>query len=171
MQYLIRIYHIYFFKSGDNQRRDLHDARYSAKFWKSSVKVESWFKKSIFRRPLFLWNSHKHATCNERRHSAWSCMMLDEGQEIINDVLEGIVAIAPPSTTTRDDPSLLPPKGLCGTTSTPPANCSPAIQFAFRNTETQTRVTGVLVNGWWLTKYLVSYTCAEISLVQSVRFA
>jgi len=34
--------------------------------------------------------------------------MLDESREIINDVLEGIVAIASPSTTTRDDPSLTP---------------------------------------------------------------
>lgn len=36
-------------------------------------------------------------------------MMLDESREIINDVLEGIVAIASPSTATRDhDPSFTP---------------------------------------------------------------
>lgn len=41
-------------------------------------------------------------------HSAQLSMTLDESQEIINDVLEGIVAIASPSTTTRGDPSLTP---------------------------------------------------------------
>lgn len=35
-------------------------------------------------------------------------MMLDESREIINDVLEGIVAIASPSTAMRGDPSLTP---------------------------------------------------------------